>query len=55
MLAIQHTDTGVAATIMATVPITLIPFAIFLHKEHVSARSILATILAVAGVAMLVY
>jgi drug/metabolite transporter (DMT)-like permease len=54
MLAIQHTDTGIAATIMATVPITLIPFALFLHKEHVSSRAIVATIIAVAGVAMLV-
>ena len=50
----MRASSRLAATIMATVPIALIPFAIFLHKEHVSPRSIIATIIAVTGVAMLV-
>lgn len=53
LLAIQHTETGVAATIMATTPVLLIPAVILLHKEHVSLRAALGALVAVGGVALL--
>lgn len=53
LLAIQHTETGVAATIMSTVPVLIIPVVVFLHKERVSARAALGAAVAVGGVAML--
>jgi drug/metabolite transporter (DMT)-like permease len=53
LLAIQHTQTGVAATIMAITPITIIPPAILIFKEKVSPRAIGGALLAVAGVGIL--
>jgi len=49
------TATGVSATIVATVPILLIPFAVFVHREHVSMRAMVGAVIAVVGVAMLVW
>lgn len=53
LLAIQHTETGVAATIMATVPVLIIPAVVLLHKERVSARAALGAVVAVGGVSLL--
>ncbi|MBI1371433.1 MAG: EamA family transporter [Phycisphaera sp.] len=55
LYSLHHITTGVSATIISTVPILLIPFAVFLHKEHVSPRAVLGALIAVAGVAMLVW
>ena len=54
LLALHHTTAGVASTIMSLVPITLIPFAIFLHKERVSIHGFLGTFIAISGVLMLI-
>ncbi len=54
LLALHYTTAGVASTIMSLVPITLIPFAIFLHKEHVSIHGFIGTIVAIFGVLMLI-
>ncbi len=53
LLSIQHTETGVAATIMSTTPVLVIPAVILLHKEHVSLRAVLGALVAVGGVALL--
>jgi drug/metabolite transporter (DMT)-like permease len=53
LLAVQHTATGIAATIMSIVPILLIPPAIILFKEKVTLREILGSFIAVGGVALL--
>ncbi|MBE7466115.1 MAG: DMT family transporter [Planctomycetes bacterium] len=53
LLAVQHTATGVAATIMALVPVLIIPFAVWLHKDKVTLRAVLGAVLAVGGVALL--
>jgi drug/metabolite transporter (DMT)-like permease len=53
LLAIQHTETGVAATIMATVPVLIIPAVVLLHRERVTARAALGAVVAVAGVSLL--
>ena len=53
LLAVAHTETGVAATIMALVPVLIIPPAVFIRKERVSLRAVLGSILAVGGVGLL--
>jgi drug/metabolite transporter (DMT)-like permease len=53
LLALHHLTTGVASTIFSLVPICIIPFSIFLHKEHVSGRAIVGAVIAVAGIYLL--
>jgi drug/metabolite transporter (DMT)-like permease len=53
LYAVQHTATGVAATIMATTPILVIPVAALVQRERVTARSVLGALLAVTGVVLL--
>ena len=53
LVAVRHTETGIAATLMATTPILVLPLLVFLEKEQVSARAIVGTVIAVAGVALL--
>jgi drug/metabolite transporter (DMT)-like permease len=54
MLAFQYTSTGVASTIVAMVPLTLIPIDVFFRKQRVSFRAYVGTVIAIAGVVMLV-
>ncbi len=54
LLALHYTTAGVASTIISLVPITLIPFAIFLHKEHVSIHGFIGTLVAICGVLILI-
>ncbi|MFT3738824.1 MAG: DMT family transporter [Breznakibacter sp.] len=53
LVAIQHTTTGVASTIMAIVPVLIIVPAVFIRKENITFREILGAIVAVAGVSIL--
>jgi drug/metabolite transporter (DMT)-like permease len=53
LLAVQYTTTGVASTIMAIVPVLIIPPAIILFKEKVTLREIIGALSAVAGVSIL--
>jgi drug/metabolite transporter (DMT)-like permease len=53
LLAVQLTESGVAATIMSIVPILIIPPSVILFKEEITVRSVLGAFLAVAGVAFL--
>jgi drug/metabolite transporter (DMT)-like permease len=53
LFSVQHTSAAVAATLMAIVPNLIIPPAIFLFKEKVTAKEILGAVLAVAGVVVL--
>lgn len=54
LAALHHTSTGVASTIMALTPVTLIPFAVFIHKEHVSLRALVGTVVAFLGIVLLI-
>ena len=54
LLALHYTTAGVASTIMSLAPITLIPFAIFLHKERVNMHGFLGAFVAISGVLMLI-
>jgi drug/metabolite transporter (DMT)-like permease len=53
LVAVQNTQSGIAATIMAIVPVLIIPPAILINKEKISLRAIIGAMVAVAGVSML--
>jgi drug/metabolite transporter (DMT)-like permease len=53
LLAAQRAGTGVASTIIATVPVLLIPVSIVVFHEKVTFREALGAIVAVMGVALL--
>jgi len=53
LVAIQHTNTGVAATIMAIVPVLIIPPSVLLFRQKVTAVEVLGAVVAVGGVALL--
>ncbi len=54
LLVLHHLTTGVASTFFSLVPICIIPFSIFLHKEHVSLRAFAGAVIAVFGIYLLV-
>ncbi|NQT27538.1 DMT family transporter [candidate division KSB1 bacterium] len=53
LLAVQHTEAGVASTIMSIVPVLIIPPAMLFFHERVTLKEILGALLAVGGVALL--
>jgi len=55
LAALHYTSAGVASTIMALTPVTLIPFAVFVHKEHVSSHALVGTVVAFAGIVLLIF
>lgn len=52
LLAVQLTGTGIASTIMAMVPVLIIPPSFLIFKDKVTLKEILGAILAVGGVAL---
>jgi len=52
LMAIKYTSTGIASTIMALVPVFLIPPAIIILKEKVTLREVFGSLIAVCGVAL---
>lgn len=52
LLAVQHTDTGIAATLMALTPVMIIPPAILMKKEKIKALEIIGALVSVIGVAL---
>ncbi len=53
LLAVQHTETGVAARIVAATPILIIAVAVWVQRDRVGVGGILGAALAVLGVALL--
>ncbi|MBM3436165.1 MAG: DMT family transporter [Bacteroidetes bacterium] len=53
LAAIQHTNTGIAATIMSIVPVLIIAPSVLIFKEKVNLKEILGAVIAVGGVALL--
>ena len=54
LLILHYLAAGIAATFLSLVPVFMIPFARFLHKEHVSLRALIGTLIAVFGIYLLV-
>ncbi|NLJ81522.1 MAG: DMT family transporter [Bacteroidales bacterium] len=52
LLAIQYTETGIASTIMAMVPIFIILPSVFIYKQKVTPMEILGAIISVFGVSI---
>jgi len=52
LLAVQHTQAGIAATLMAIVPVLIIPPSVILFKEKINWKEILGAVITVCGVAM---
>jgi drug/metabolite transporter (DMT)-like permease len=53
LLAVRHTETGVAAAIMATTPVLILPFAVLVKKERVPLGGYFGALVAIVGVALL--
>jgi len=53
LVAVKHTEAGVAATLLATVPILILPMVALVYKTRPSLRAVLGTIVAVFGIALL--
>ncbi len=52
LLAVQHTNPGVASTLMSVTPVLLIPVAIFYKKEKVHIKETIGALIAVSGVGL---
>lgn len=53
MIALRHAPTGVVATIVNTMPVLILPFAILLYREQVSLRAAAGAVITVAGVSLM--
>jgi drug/metabolite transporter (DMT)-like permease len=53
LISISHTQVGIASTIMATVPIIMLPMVHFYYKEKLTWISIFGAFIAVAGISVL--
>lgn len=53
LIAIEHTKVGIASTIMAMVPVLMLPVVRFVYKERLTWRAIAGAVVAVAGVGVL--
>ncbi len=53
MVAVKHTQAGIAATLISTFPVVIIPMTMIIHHERPTVRAVVGAIIAVVGVAML--
>lgn len=53
LIAIENAKVGIAATLMSTMPITMLPISRYVFKEIINWRAIIGAVLAVAGVGIL--
>jgi drug/metabolite transporter (DMT)-like permease len=52
LLAVQHTDTGIAATLMALTPVMIIPPALLINKDKIHILEIAGAVISMGGVAL---
>jgi len=55
MIALQTCHVGVVTTILATIPVMILPFSIYLYRERVSFRAFGGAAVAAAGIAVLMW
>ncbi len=53
LFAVEYAKVGIASTLMSTMPIIMLPMSKILHKEKLSLRTVIGSVIAVAGVAIL--
>ncbi len=52
LYSVQHTSVGIGSTLMAIVPVLIIPLAILFYKEKITFKEIVGAIVTVGGVAL---
>jgi len=52
-VAVKYTEAGIAATLLATVPLLIIPLTMVIYRTKPSLRTMIGTLIAVSGVACL--
>lgn len=52
LLAVKYTTVGIASTIMAIIPVLIIPPAILLYKEKVTVKEIIGAFIALGGIVL---
>lgn len=55
LYAVQHTETGIASTLMALVPIFIIIPTAFMFKEKITARQVIGAVISIAGASIFFY
>jgi drug/metabolite transporter (DMT)-like permease len=53
LISIENTKVGIASTLMATVPVIMLPIGKFIFKDTITIKAIVGAVIAVAGVAIL--
>jgi drug/metabolite transporter (DMT)-like permease len=53
IVAVKYTEAGIAATLLATVPVIIIPYTMIIYKTKPSLRTLVGTSITMVGVAML--
>lgn len=53
LVAISNTSVGIASTLMATVPVIMLPIGKFIFKDQITIKAVIGAVIAVAGVAIL--
>ena len=53
MVAVANTNVGIAATLMSTMPVIMLPLVKYIYKDKLSWRAIIGAFVTVAGVAIL--
>lgn len=55
LMVLRYLTAGIASTFLSLTPICIIPFSIYIHKEHVSMRAFVGAVIAVGGIWLLMY
>jgi drug/metabolite transporter (DMT)-like permease len=53
LIAVQHTEVGIASTLMALTPVFLMPITAIFFKDRITLQAIIGTLIAFAGTALL--
>ena len=53
LIAVENTKVGIAATLMSTMPIIMLPMVRYIFKEKLSWRAITGAVISVIGVALI--
>lgn len=53
LIAVQHTEVGIASTLMALTPVFLMPIAAIVFKDRITKQAIIGTLIAFTGTALL--
>ena len=55
LMVLRYLTAGIASTFLSLTPICIIPFSIYIQKEHLSMRAFVGAVIAVGGIWLLMY